>query len=163
MNPTSLLPLIVDQHAGELAPEVNELLEAHLAQNAVARAEAERIRATLALTEQTILLHPELAQVAPADSRVVPASPMPRRVAPVWLARAASVMLIASLAGSGGFFLGRKNAPAVAAAAPPAEDAGRPPRKDSPWARYEFAPGGNGGGMQIVRVNSRNATKGQLQ
>ena len=51
MNSTSLLALIVDQHSGELAPEVVELLEAYLAENADACAEAERIRNALSVTE----------------------------------------------------------------------------------------------------------------
>jgi hypothetical protein len=147
MNPPSLHALIIDQQLGELPPEVAELLETHLAQNAEARAEAERIRQTLTVTQQAMLLHPELARVGMGD-------PAPRGISAPWLAKAAAIALLGALAGAGGFFAGRKpEAVSVTTitSAPPA------PRKDSPWARYRIAQGPGGVGLQAVRVDTSNA------
>ena len=163
MNSTSLLALIVDQHSGELAPEVVELLEAHLAENANARAEAESVRKALAVTEETVLRHPELARVEPMNSVDVRASSERRRLYPSWLAKAASIALLAGVTGAGGFLVGQKN-PSITAAAPTVlDDSARPPRKDSPWARYRVAQDRDGGGMQIVRVDSAKRTESTLQ
>ena len=62
MNSTSLHALVVDHHSGELSPEVAELLETYLGENADARAEALRIREALSITEETVLRHPELGR-----------------------------------------------------------------------------------------------------
>jgi hypothetical protein len=162
MNSTSLLALIVDQHAGELAPEAAELLEAYLAQSPTARAEAERIRSALALTEQTVLRHPELARAEATEVRDEHACFRARRPAPSWLARAASIAVLAALTGIGGFVAGQRSAhPPVAA--PVAANVERPPREDSPWARYRFASDGSGGGLQVVRLETAADRKGVLQ
>ena len=161
MKTTSLLALIVDQHAGELTPEVAELLAAYLEDHPEARAEAVRIREALALTGDAMNRHPELAQVGsvePAKERPPRREPRPL---PVWLAKAASIALLAALTGAGGYIAGRRSSPAAFEGTVRAEAGSRPPRKDSPWARYRFA--SDGGGMQIVRVEAPKSTEGKLQ
>lgn len=155
MNPQSLHALIIDRHFGELTPEVTELLELHLAQNAEARTEAERVLESLNVTREAVLQYPELAQVPPVARVLTP--PAKRFNATLWLARAAAVILFAGLTGGSGFLAGRSGSPStpevktqVATATPVT------PRKNSPWARYRMAfdPGGNG--MQVVRVETSN-------
>jgi hypothetical protein len=163
MNSTSLLALIVDQHSGELAPEVVELLEAHLTENAVARAEAESIRKALALTEETVLRHPELARVPAAESVAPRVVTERRRAVPAWLAKAASIALLAGVTGAGGYFVGQKNATTTTSPIAATDDKTRPPRKDSPWARYQLASDRPGGGMQIVRVDVAKSVEGTLR
>jgi len=163
MNPTSLLALIVDQHSGELTPEVAELLESHLSENAASRAEAERIRKTLAITEETVLRHPELVRVDGEPLAGVRSSSERRRLAPSWLAKAAVITLLAALAGAGGFFVGQKNPPITADVPTVADGPVRTSRKASPWARYRVAPDPGGGRMQIVRVETAQSKEGALQ
>lgn len=156
MNPQSLHALVIDRHFGELSPEATELLELHLAQNAAARTEAERVLESLTVTRDTVLRHPELGQVSPPVEKIVTA-PVRRRQTILWLARAAAVILFAGLTGGSGFLAGRSGVPS--AAETKGEVAGATPvtpRKNSPWARYRMAfdPGSNG--MQIVRVESSN-------
>lgn len=153
MNPQSLHALIIDRHLGELSPEATELLELHLAQNAGARTEAERVLESLNVTRDAVLQHPELAHVTPVVKVIT--TPMRHRNVILWMARAAAVILFAGLTGGSGFLAGRSGVPSslevktqVATATP------LTPRKDSPWARYRMAfdPGGNG--MQVVRVQN---------
>ncbi|HRJ11230.1 MAG TPA: hypothetical protein PLP58_21795, partial [Prosthecobacter sp.] len=93
MKTESLHALIIDHHLGELSPEATELLEHHLAANAQARAEAERILQSLDATREAVLRHTELAQVPAA----VPHTPLiVKKAAPTpWMARAAAVALLA--------------------------------------------------------------------
>jgi hypothetical protein len=158
MNPSSLHALIVDQHFGELAPEVAELLQAFLAENAAARAESARILRALNVTAETVRLHPELAQ--PEAPR--PASP-PRSRHPSWLAQAAAIAALATLASAGGFLAGQKHPSAAKAGPSDARGDSRPERKDSPWARYRIASAAGGTGLQIVRVDVPNHQGGAAQ
>lgn len=145
MKPESLHALIIDRHFGELSSEAEELLEHHLAANAAARDEAERILQSLNVTRDAVLRHPELGRVAveaPVVPRVVKMPPkMP------WLARAAALAL---LAGAGGFFAGRSNVPTAAASAEKTPS----PRRESPWAKYRMSFDPAGQGMQVVRVDT---------
>lgn len=142
MKPESLHALLIDRHFGELSPEAAELLEHHLATHAPARAEAERLLATLTATQTAVLQHPELARV--------PATTPPRRaLRPHWhhgLARAAAVLVLAGLAGAGGYLAGRGD--------PPAPIAAVTPRPGSPWAKYRMSFDPAGAGIQVVRVDS---------
>ncbi len=150
MKSESLHALIIDRHFGELSPEAVELLEHHLAANAQARDEAERILESLEVTRETVLRHPELARVpvaVPAASRVEKKSAiMP------WLARAAVLALLAAAAGAGGFMAGRS-----APADPTIASAGNAPtpRRESPWAKYRMTFDPVGQGMQVVRVDGK--------
>lgn len=148
MKSSSLHALVIDRHFGELTSEAAELLDLHLAHNADARAEAERILASLAVTQDAVLLHPELARVAPVPmGRVV--TPAPRRsFIPSWLARAA---MIALLAGAAGFFTGRSESRMASGGV---EAPAPSPRKASPWARYRMSFDPAGEGMQVVRVDT---------
>lgn len=142
MKPESLHALLIDRHFGELSPEAAELLEHHLATHAPARAEAERLLATLTATQAAVLQHPELARV--------PATPPTRHaLRPHWhhgLARAAAVLLLAGLAAAGGYLAGRGNPPAPLAAATP--------RTASPWAKYRMSFDPAGAGIQVLRVDT---------
>lgn len=149
MKPETLHALIIDRELGELTPETVELLELHLARDAQARVEAERILASLELTREAVLRHPELARVpvVPAEKKI---ERKPRRYHfPLWLARAAAVAL---LAGSLGFFAGRTGSSSVAEGglAQPASTF----NKESPWARYRMTFDPAGEGMQVVRVDT---------
>lgn len=155
MKPESLHALIIDRHCGELSPEAAELLDLHLANNPAALAEAERILQSLAITRDVVLRHPELAR----DARVQrPAGPKARwALAMPSLARAAAALLLAALAGAGGFVAGRSESHAVASrTSPPTKTNQAPPRKESPWARYRMTFDPAGEGMQVVRVDTAN-------
>ena len=152
MKPESLHALIIDRHFGELSPEAAELLEHHLAVNAAARVEAERILQSLEFTRDAVLKHPELGRVpaeeAPSLPRVMKA---PLKLTS--LARAAVVALLAALTGITGFVAGRSESRAISEkSAAPAQS----PRKESPWARYRmhFDPAGEG--IKVVRVDTRD-------
>lgn len=148
MNLQSLHALIIDRHFGELSPEAAELLDFHLAQNAEARAEAERVLQTLGVTREAVLRHPELARVTAGEKP--PASPVSRSTAWSWLARAAALVLFAALASTAGFMAGRTTqSPAASTAEQVMSSA---PRKSSPWARYRMTLEPNG--MQVVRVET---------
>jgi hypothetical protein len=162
MNPRSLHALIVDQHSGELSPEVTELLESHLEQNATARAEADRIRQTLDITGRAVLQHPELAQIGIDDSGERQRPPLHRLIGASWLAKAASIALLAALAGTAGFLFGKKQEnvrPTTNLAMAGATQ--RTPRMDSPWARYRLAPEQDG--LQVVRVDTASRENSALR
>lgn len=157
MPPSSLHALIIDRHFGELSPEAAELLELHLAGNADARAEAQRILRALAVTQKTIMQHPELARVASVEKAQEPPLSPAKRLVPFltpWLARAAAVLLLAALTGAGGFLAGRSSTASSTTAAVEAPVPSTPPRKESPWARYRMAFDPAGQGMQVVRVDT---------
>jgi hypothetical protein len=155
--------LIVDQHFGELSSEAAELLEAHLAQDAEARAEAYRIRQTLEVTSRAVLLNPELARVETSDSAETEFSASGRRIGAPWLAKAASIALLAALTSTAGYFVGkRQDTVPVATISPPTRES-QVPRKDSPWARYRFASEQGGTHMQVVRVDPKNPDNSTLR
>lgn len=142
MKPESLHALVIDHHLGELPPEAAELLEHHLSAHPAARAEADRLLATLELTRATVMKHPELAR----DSTPLPAPSSQR----LWrtsrlLARVAAALALAGLAGFGGYFAGRSDSPTATTSAP---------RPGSPWARYRMALDPAGAGWQVVRVET---------
>ncbi len=148
MNLQSLHALIIDRHFGELSPEAAELLDFHLAQNAEARAEAERVLQTLGVTREAVLRHPELALVTAMEKPAT--STASRWTAWSWMARAAALVLLAALASTFGFMAGRAGqSPATSTAEKVMSSA---PRKSSPWARYRMTLEPNG--MQVVRVET---------
>lgn len=153
MKTSSLHALVIDRHCGELAPEAAELLELHLASDAKARAEAERILAALALTHDAVLWHPELARVMPAQMEKAAACAPRRPFVMPWLARAAVMALLAAAAGAVGFYAGRSGSGTasnmVEAPAPSS------PGKAGPWARYRMSFDPAGEGMQVVRVDTQ--------
>lgn len=61
MNNEVLERLLIDRTAGELSPDVEELLEAHLQQNPAARKEAAEIRETLRLARLALVGQPAVA------------------------------------------------------------------------------------------------------
>jgi hypothetical protein len=165
MNATSLHALVVDQHFGELSPEVTELLETYLGENAEARAEALEIRKALSVTEETVLRHPELGRVvATTSGNDVREAIGNGRIALSWLAMAASIALLAVLAGGAGFFVGQRMdnhhslpEPAIDGSTPYA------PRKESPWARYRVAHERGRDGRLVVRVDAANLDNSTLR
>ena len=158
MNSTSLHALVVDHHSGELSPEVAELLETYLGENADARAEALRIREALSITEETVLRHPELGRAI--ESKVEDAgrrASSKRRIASSWVAKAASVAFLAVLMGGAGFFAGQRMSHSQSMPAPAIDDSTlRTPRKESPWARYRIAHERDRNGQHVVRVETAN-------
>jgi hypothetical protein len=157
MNSTSLHALIVDQHCGELSPEVADLLESHLTQDAEARAEANRIRRTLAVTEDAVWRHPELARVETTERASTARFAALAGFKSSWLAKAAAISLLASLTGAAGYLFGKRQGTVPSAAAlAVAGTAQTSPRKDSPWARYRIVPERKGTGIQVVRVDTAN-------
>lgn len=153
MKTSSLHALVIDRHFGELTPEAAELLDLHLAHHAEARAESERILASLSVTHDAVLRHPELARVVPSpvEEAVVPA---PRRSsATSWLARAAVMALLAAVTGVMGYHIGQSESRTSAGAV---ETTVPSPRKGSPWARYRMSFDPAGEGMQVVRVDAHD-------
>lgn len=148
MKPESLHALVIDQHSGELSPEMVELLETYLATNPAAREEAARIVEVLRITGEAVAQHPECVRVFP-PTEIKPVRAARRKWAsPLWL-KAAAVIAFSALTAAGGFYIGsaRSGSAVIASATPVA------PRKDSPWARYRMALDPLGGGMQVVRVD----------
>lgn len=151
MKPESLHALVIDHHAGELSPEVVDLLEAHLAAHPPAREEADRILNALHITRRTVLQHPELARVLPPVIAQTQAA-TPRQARPVWT-KAAAMLTFSALTAAGGFYAGsarsaQDSRPSAMASTTPIK-----PRKDSPWARYRMALDPQSSGMQVVRVD----------
>ncbi len=143
MNPQSLQALIIDDHCGELSPEASELLHHILATDPIAHAEAERIKASINITSQTINAHPNLIpQPSP------PQRPLIVRV-PSWLIKAAAIIVIALLAGTSGYMAGRSQ---TAGSVQLVADSHLSPRKDRPWARYRLTPDPTNGGLRVVRI-----------
>lgn len=159
MNAQSLHALIIDRHFGELSPEATELLAAHLAQNPEAQAEADRILGALAITEQTVLEHPDLVQMGYGEKKLAPveAAPTVRKgwFTPAVLAKAAAVVVLLGVSGVTGFFAGRTQplsspTPTVASV----NVVTQAPRSDSPWASYRLAHDPNSGELRAVRVKN---------
>lgn len=148
MKPESLHALVIDQHSGELPPEVVDLLETFLATNPAAGEDAARIVEVLRLTGEAVARHPECVRVF-SHEKIKPVPEARRkRASPLWL-KAAAVMVFSSFTAAGGFYVGstRPEASAIANVAPVT------PRKDSPWARYRMALDPLSSGMQVVRVD----------
>jgi len=152
MKPSSLHALVIDRHFGELTPEAAELLDLHLARHPEARAEAERILTSLAVTHDAVMRHPELVRVMPASAGKVAAAVPRRSVMMPWLARAAAITLLAAIAGVAGFVAGRSESRVADSSKTTAPS----PRKESPWARYRLSFDPAGQGMQVVRVDTSN-------
>jgi hypothetical protein len=159
MNAQSLHALIIDRHFGELSPEATELLAAHLAQNPAAQAEADRILGALAITEQTVLEHPELVQMGYGEKKPTPAvaATTVRKgwLTPAVLAKAAAIVVLLGASGVTGFVAGRTQplsppTPTVASV----NVATQTPRSDSPWASYRLAHDPNSGELRAVRVKN---------
>jgi hypothetical protein len=162
MKPESLQALIIDRHFGELSLEAEELLEMHLAQDASARAEAERLLEAMAVTRETVMGHPELARVTLASAPEA----RPRQgffaINARLLVRAAAVMLLGAVAGAAGFVAGRSDKQREAAATRPLPAtmvAQTAPPKSGPWAQYRMSLDPGGEGMQVVRVDMANLEK----
>ena len=149
MNADSLQALIIDEHCGELPPEVADLLAAHLARDPEARAEAERLRQALGLTRQAVQQHPELVRGLVMEP---PARRWRTRWPESWLARAALLALLGSLTAAAGFLAGRM--PVTLAKTVPTADAPASPRQPGPWARYRMSFDPAGQGVQVVRVDT---------
>lgn len=151
MKSESLQALIIDQQAGELLPEVVELLEAHLANDPISRKEADRIRLALEITSQTVVRHPELVRFVERVPTTEGSRPMPKSVHP--FLKAAAALVFACLTAAAGFQLGRNQSIQVTAESAAERSATPIPRKDSPWARYRMAIDPKVGGIQVVRVD----------
>lgn len=148
MKPESLHALVIDQHSGELPPEVADLLETYLVTNPAARADAARIVEVLRLTGEVVARHPECVRVF-SQAEIKPVREARRKWAsPLWL-KAAAVMVFSSLTAAGGFYAGSTRPEASVIA----NVASVTPRKDSPWARYRMALDPLSSGMQVVRVD----------
>lgn len=151
MKLESLQALIIDQHAGELLPEVEELLEAHLATKPALQVEVERIRLALEITSQTVIRHPELVRFAEREPAVEPLRKRPTYI-PQFL-KVAAVLMFASVTATTGFYLGRNRSVQIASDSTTEKREVPTPRKDSPWARYKMAIDPKVGGIQVVRVD----------
>jgi anti-sigma factor RsiW len=144
MNPTTLQALIIDRHCGELSPEAIELLDHYLAQHPDARAQAELLRATLSITEQAVLRHPEL--VVRTATRC-PDVQRKAHIAP-WLLRAAAVLALTAT----GFLAGRATQTPASLLQP--QTTARTPLKNSPWAKYRMAVDRKTNALQFVRIDT---------
>jgi len=141
----SLQSLIIDRHFGELSPEDAKSLEARLAAEPGARAEAEMILATLATVRRTVLAHPELAQVTEQAAERMPVS-----VRGNWLALAAAAVFLVALGGSVGFWAGHVSQSTRTVQATVTIE-------KSPWTRYRIASKPGAAGFQVVRLENQQA------
>lgn len=151
MKLESLQALIIDQHAGELLPEVEELLEAHIATKPALQVEVERIRLALKITSQTVIRHPELVRFAEREPAVEPLRKRPTYI-PQFL-KVAAVLMFASVTATTGFYIGSKRSVQIASENTAEKPAAPNTRKNSPWARYKMAIDPKVGGIQVVRVD----------
>ena len=139
MNSDQLQALLIDDHLGELSPEVSALLAAYLEHHPQAREEAGNIKATLGLVRQTLHAHPKLARVSPKS--ITLARPRARFSQ---LAAAAAVILFASLGAS--YWMSQSSQdsqkPSIAAN----------PGFKSPWTRYRLAADPKGNGLNITPI-----------
>lgn len=150
MNPRSLHALLVDQASGELPPETTELLEAWLADHPEAAAEAASVAracaaARSALESTPALVRPDIEQAA--------SSPPVTWSRP--LALAAAVTLACGLS----FLAGRHTSPPSGVQPPPAPVAALTPpplQGPVPWTRYKIAQNPRGGGLTVVRLETKS-------
>lgn len=158
MKTEYLHALVIDHHLGELSPEAAEMLEHFLALHPESRAEADRLRETLAVTATAIQRHPELV-VMPGSSVSVN---KPR--ATNWrsqAARAASVAALALITSIAGFMMGRSSPRTLDAASSTESIKAKPSTaspSSSPWARYRLVANSTKGGMTVVRIDPNNTT-----
>ncbi|TSA35036.1 MAG: hypothetical protein D4R65_05125 [Verrucomicrobiaceae bacterium] len=141
----SLQSLIIDRHFGELSPEDATILEARLAAEPAAQAEAKKILATLATVRRTVLAHPELAQVTEQAVEIRPSSAHGN-----WLALAAAAVFLVALSGTVGFLAGQASPSAKSVQA-------TVPVEKSPWTHYRIASNPGAAGFQIVRLENQQA------
>lgn len=141
----SLQSLIIDRHFGEISSEEAKTLEARLATEPEARAEAEKILATLATVRRTVLAHPELAKGTEQAAERMHVSAHGN-----WLALAAAAVFLVALGGSVGFWVGHASPSAKSCQA-------SGPIEKSPWTRYRIASNPGGAGFQVVRLENQQA------
>lgn len=141
----SLQSLIIDRHFGELSSEEEKTLEARLAAEPEAQAEAEKILATLATVRRTVIAHPELVQAPEKAVERAPSSAHEN-----WLALAAAAVFLVALGGSVGFWAGH-----ASPSAKPVQTAA--PVEKSPWTRYRIASNPGAAGFQIVRLENQQS------
>jgi len=156
MNATTLNTLVIDQSLGELPPEASELLETYLAQDPEARAEAERIREAVGVTEETVNRRPELFGEPVEGQGTIPSFPLlPFLLQP--RLRVAAAVAVLALVAVGGFLAGQR-APSGAPDSL-AEQSERDPALlassgrasgETPWARYRIEDGRLRAGIAVV-------------
>ena len=151
MKLESLQALIIDQNAGELSLEVEDLLEAHLATKPALQVEVERIRLALEITSQTVIRHPELVRLPERGPIVESRREMPKYF-PQFL-KVAAVLMLASVTATTGFYFGSNRSVQIASENTAEKPVAPNTRKDSPWARYKMAIDPKVGGIQVVRVD----------
>jgi hypothetical protein len=155
MKTESLHALVIDHHAGELQPEVAELLESYLVANPAAWAESTRLLSVIEVTRQTVNRHPELGRTfAPVDPTESPRvkSKAKADVMPGWL-KMAAMLAFAALTALGGYWAGSDREEGGPQAVELARATPGTSRKDSPWARYRMETD-QVGRIQVVRVDA---------
>jgi hypothetical protein len=140
MTTEHLQALVIDDHLGELSPEVSALLAAYLQSHASAQVEAERIRESMRVMAVTVQTYPSTTMVSPQAPELIP---IKRRSLHKWAAVAAALML----AGVTGWWIGQEGSsstkPIIAQAQP----------VKSPWTRYRIQADPKGNGLQVIPVN----------
>jgi hypothetical protein len=151
MNTEQLESLVIDEHFGELAPEVSALLRAYIDLHPQARTAAEDILSALSITQRTLQQHPELARV---PISAPPVKTMPIFANKKWrpLAAAAALLFLGTL---GALFF---TAPTPETQSVVAEQSATAVKK-SPWTRYRMVIHPTGEGMQVVRVDEPKAAQ----
>ena len=159
MKPSSLQALLIDRNAGELSPEVVELLDFHLSQNPEARSEAERVLQVIHFTREAVVRHPELGRgEADSSCSVGPAPAVRLReslLSLAFLARLAAVVIVAAAVG---FFAGRSALPMPPPDVPTASQRGGAIAEAStphasPWAQYRMSFDSSGEGVKVRRID----------
>lgn len=128
MNPESLKALLIDQQLGELSTETSELLDAYLAQEPGAAAEAVKMREVLSITDQTVN---DRADLFRAEGENRPPFKFPMLSAAF---RGGAVGLVLLLVGVFGYFLGQNDLPESRQTSSLLASA-----ENSPWAQYRLS------------------------
>lgn len=150
MTAKELESLLIDQALDELAPEASALLDSYLEHFPERRAEAERLREALSLTEgavlQKALVHEKEASPPAGGAWGFFSQARPRAHA---LGRAAAVLLLLGMGAGAGYFFGKGDRPPAGGPALIRQESQESQESPSPWARYRLDADG---GLALVSV-----------
>lgn len=131
MNTEEFESLVLDDALGELSAEASALLSTYLAEHPDLQSQADRLRAALGVTRETVRQEKCLVSSPPLETSRPTISPLFSY--PIW--KPLAVAALVTLAALGGFFFGKQKPEIPTAHSATSET-------NSPWARYELAENG---------------------
>lgn len=149
MKLESLRTILIDREAGELAPEMIELLDSWLADHPHGQEEAQKMRETFAISEKTVRAYPALAR---PESNIIAVEARRWRLGPLALAASIAVLLGMSV-----WIATKQKMPGTRTAAWEESLSTEKNEKKiaSPWAKYDLVSSPRGG-LTVVRSDSSN-------